>query len=41
MGASESASYADRLYVGEFYRKGDKYGTAESHHITTPPPKTF
>ncbi len=39
MGASESASYADRLYVGEFYRKGDKYGTAESHHITTPASK--
>lgn len=35
-GASDSPSYADRLYVGEFYRKGDKYGTADTHKITTP-----
>lgn len=36
MGASESASYADRLYVGEFYRDGDKYGTLDTHKLTTP-----
>ena len=39
MGASQSASYADRLYVGEFYRKGDKYGTLDTHKITTPESK--
>lgn len=39
MGASQSASYADRLYVGEFYRKGDVYGTLDTHKITTPESK--
>ncbi len=31
-----SSTYNDKLYVGEFYRPGDKnYQTDEAHHITT------
>ncbi len=35
-GEGSGPDYKDRLYVGEFYRKGDKYGTADTHHLTTP-----